>query len=249
MTMRIQDASVERLSRPEVTALQQRKLLSLLEKTWRQNPFYRDRWEKAGASLDRITSIADFAARIPTVEKQDFVADQKVAPPFGLRHQHALSMRVPLVVANTSGTSGQGVEIHAQTAEEFEDSARVYAFLMRWSGLAAGDSAFLTLPITMMAGGRCEFEGAVRYGLTVFPVGNYDAGRKLELLDRYRPTALYGTTSYFGHLAAVSAKSGGLRREGSPDRRGRIGLCLAGAVGRSLGSQGVRPLRLDPIGQ
>ena len=205
--MRIQDASVERLSREDITALQQKKLRALLEKTWARNPFYRERWEKAGATLDRIASLTDFAARIPTVEKQDFVADQKAAPPFGLRHQHALSLHGPLIVANTSGTSGQGVEIHAQTAAEFEDTARVYAFLMRWSGLVTGDSAFLTLPITMMAGGRCEFEGAVRYGLTVFPVGNYDAARKLELLERYRPTALYGTTSYFGHLSSVSSRN------------------------------------------
>jgi phenylacetate-CoA ligase len=207
MATRIQDASVERLTREEVTGRQQKRILSLLEKVWKENAFYRGRWEKAGASLDRIANLEDFTSRIPAVEKQDFVADQKSAPPFGLRHQHALSLGCPLIVSNTSGTSGQGVEIHAQTAQEFEDTARIYAFLMRWSGLVPGDGAFLTLPITMMAGGRCEFQGAVRYGLTVYPVGNYDAARKLELLERYRPKALYGTTSYFGHLSAVSREN------------------------------------------
>jgi phenylacetate-CoA ligase len=207
MAMRIRDAGVERLSREEIMALQQRRVLSLVTKVWKENPFYRDQWAKAGVSVERVTSLADFTSRIPTVEKHDFVADQRAAPPFGLRHQHALSLGGPLIVANTSGTSGQGVEIHAQTAREFEDAACVYAFLMRWSGLVPGDCVFLTVPITMMAGGRCEFQGAVRYGLTVFPVGNYDAVRKLELLERYRPRALYGTTSYFGHLAAVSTRN------------------------------------------
>ena len=82
---------------------------------------------------------------------------------------------------------------------------------LRWSGLDQGDGVFLTLPITLMSGGRCEFQGADAYGLTVYPVGNYDAVRKLELMARYRPAALFGTTSYFGHLAAVAGeKASGL---------------------------------------
>ncbi len=132
--------------------------------------------------------------------------DQKACPPFGLRHQHALRRRFPLVVSNTSGTSGQGVEIHAQTAEEFAGTGHIYGFHMCWSGLQKADGIFLTLPITLMSGGRCEFQGATAYGLTVYPVGNYDAARKLELMARYRPAALFGTTSYFGHLAAVAGE-------------------------------------------
>jgi phenylacetate-CoA ligase len=207
MTLRIYDPDLERLSRGAVIALQEQRLQHLLQKTLRENPFYRSRWSNAGASLDKIATVEDFASRIPTVEKQDFVADQRAAPPFGLRHQYALKLGGPLIVANTSGTSGQGVEIHAQTEEEFEHTARVYGFHMKWCGLGRGDGVFLTLPITLMSGGRCEFQGAVRYGLSVFPVGNYDAARKLELMERYRPKALFGTTSYFGHLAAVSGRN------------------------------------------
>ena len=60
--------------------------------------------------------------------------------------------------------------------------------------------------LDLLSGGRCEFQGATSYGLSVFPVGNYDAARKLELMGRYQPKALLGTTSYFGHLAAVSSQ-------------------------------------------
>ena len=206
MEKRIYDADVERLSRDEIKLLRQERLTELLSKVWRENAFYRERWTAAGVSLDKITSQERFTAEIPTVEKQDFVEDQKAFPPFGLRHKHVLEARLPLVVSNTSGTSGQGVEIHAQTADEFVGTGHIYGFHMRWSGLERADGVFLTLPITLMSGGRCEYQGAYSYGLTVYPVGNYDAARKLELMTRYRPKALLGTTSYFGHLAAVAGE-------------------------------------------
>ncbi len=204
MDKRIYDASAERLSRDQIKAMQTRQLTYLLQKVAKENEFYRNRWQAAGVSIDEITSIESFAAKIPMVEKRDFVEDQAGSPPFGLRHKHALELHCPLVVSNTSGTSGQGVEIHAQTAAEFNQTGHIYGFHMRWAGLDQGDGVFLTLPITLMSGGRCEFQGADAYGLTVYPVGNYDAVRKLELMARYRPAALLGTTSYFGHLAAVA---------------------------------------------
>jgi phenylacetate-CoA ligase len=204
---RIHDASLENLSPGEVRSLQTARMTSLLGKVSRENAFYRARWEAAGVKLDSITTLEKFAAEVPTIEKRDFVEDQQASPPFGLRHQHALGLRHPLIVSNTSGTSGQGVEIHAQTAEEFAGTGHIYGFHMRWSGLEKADGIFLTLPITLMSGGRCEFQGATAFGLTVYPVGNYDARRKLELMERYRPAALFGTTSYFGHLAAVAGEA------------------------------------------
>jgi phenylacetate-CoA ligase len=201
---RIYDASVERLSRDEVKTLQMQRLTHLLQKVSRENEFYRQRWSAAGASPGNVTTLERFTAEFPTIEKRDFVEDQQAAPPFGLRHRHVLERRYPLIVSNTSGTSGQGVEIHAQTADEFIGTGHIYGFHMCWSGLERADGVFLTLPITLMSGGRCEFQGAVSYGLTVYPVGNYNAARKLEVMARYRPAALLGTTSYFGHLAAVA---------------------------------------------
>ncbi|MGE0240302.1 MAG: phenylacetate--CoA ligase family protein [Parvibaculaceae bacterium] len=203
MERRLHHPAVETSSREAVLAGQFATLKRLLAKAWAENEFYRDKWRAAGVVLDKIRTLADFTAMVPTVEKQDFVEDQAMAPPFGRRHRHALSLNVPMIITNTSGTSGQGVEIHSQTAQEFKTTEHIYGYLMRWSGLVPSDRVFLTLPVTMMTGGRCEYHGAVGNGQTVFAVGNYDAPRKIELMRRYRPKALFGTTSYFGHLAAL----------------------------------------------
>lgn len=141
---------------------------------------------------------------IPTVEKRHFVADQDAFPPFGRRLVHAQSSGKALQFFMTSGTTGQGQELHGQTTEEFKVTGEVYAHMFRWAGMAPGQQVLLTLPLTMMAGGRLESFGAESYGLTVYPAGNYDARKKLELLARFKPQGMVGTTSYFGHLSAMS---------------------------------------------
>lgn len=204
MEKRIFNAEWENQGHDEMRALQFDRLKRLLEKVWAENEFYREHWQAKKVDLEKIGTIADFTAMVPTVEKKDFMADQALLPPYGRRHRHVLELDVPLIITNTSGTSGQGVEIHMQTAQEFETTKHIYGYLMRWSGLKRADKVFLTMPITMMTGGRAEYHGAEGNGLSVFAVGNYDAQKKLELMERFRPRALLGTTSYFGHLGAAA---------------------------------------------
>lgn len=184
-----------------IRALQTRRLREMLAFTTATNAFYADRWR--GIEIDAIDSIEQFAARIPTVEKQDFVADQLAHPPFGRRLARSFALGERLEVYTTSGTSGQGVELHAQTERELRAMVDMYRYLFRWAGLDPGDVTLMTLPITMLGGGRIEWQGAVGYGLTVLPAGNVDVHQKLALVERFRPRALYGSTSYFGHMLAV----------------------------------------------
>jgi phenylacetate-CoA ligase len=205
--MNVQRREWELADRAAIRALQWAKLKALLERTAAINEFYREHWRAAGVDIAAIDSLDAFSARIPTVEKKHFIADQEALPPFGRRLRHVLSSGKRLQVYMTSGTTGQGQELHAQTAEEFQGAAEVYAHMFRWAGLAPGDQVLLTLPLTMMAGGRIECFGAESFGLTVYPAGNFDAGKKLELLRRFRPHGIIGTTSYFGHLSAVSGSN------------------------------------------
>ncbi len=202
---RIHDARWELAAPDEIRALQLRKLGALVRFVQATNPFFREHWRKGAVDVDRDTaSLAAFAAGVPWVEKADFVADQAAHPPYGRRFEHALALGERLDFYTTSGTSGQGTEAHAQTVRELADMERVYAYGFAWAGLSRGDGVALTLPITMLAGGRVEMQGAVGAGMTVYPLGNYDAHRKLELIGQLEPRALYGSTTYFGHLAAVA---------------------------------------------
>jgi phenylacetate-CoA ligase len=203
-TRRIQDPTYELMDRATLKALQFQRLQSMLEHVAATNPFYSERWKAAGVDIASLTSLEDFTARVPMVEKKDFVLDQETEPPFGSRLRHPLSLGDRVEVYTTSGTTGRGVEIHLQTERELSSMVEMYGYGFKWAGLERGDQVLLTLPMTMFGGGRVEWQGATGYGLTVFPAGNYDAQEKLELLRRFKPKGLYGSTSYFGHLAAVS---------------------------------------------
>ena len=202
--MRIHDARFETADRDTVRAFQLERLKALVARTWATNDFYRAHWTKAGVDIEAIDSLAAFSARVPTVEKKDFVADQADDPPFGRRHAHLLSLGVPYWVFTTSGTTGQGVEVHLQSGAEMTAMTDLYRYQYTWAGMKAGDHVFLTMPVSMLGGGRIEYTGAIAFGLSVSTVGNDDAERKLELMRRFRPVAMIGNTSYFGHLAAVS---------------------------------------------
>lgn len=204
-TDRLHDRRYERSDPEAIRRLQLSKLIPLLRQTWAGNPFYQDLWRRAGAEPGRIDSLANFAAQIPFVRKRDFVADQAAAPPFGLRAAPALSSRLPLIVYNTNGTSGQGVEVHIQTRAEAEAVNEGYRYLYRWAGLEPGDHVFVCYPVSLNSGGQMDVSTLQSYGCTVYPVGGYDARQKLVLIERFKPRAIVGTPSYLMHLAAVSA--------------------------------------------
>ncbi len=203
----IHDPRYELADEATIRRLQLRRLREMLRYANATNDFYRERWAAAGVDVERIDSIEAFAAMVPTVEKRDFVEDQIAHPPFGKRLARPFALGERLEVYTTSGTSGQGVEVHAQTGRELQSMVDMYGFMFRWAGLSPGDITLMTLPITMLGGGRIEWQGAVGYGLTVLPAGNVDAATKLELLDRFQPRVLYGSTSYFGHLLAISDRT------------------------------------------
>ena len=204
---RVHNARYECAEAETITALQVKKLRELLRFVHATNDFYRDLWDGAGVDVERIDSLNALAAMVPMVSKADFVDDQLAHPPFGKRLARSLALGERLEIYTTSGTSGQGVEVHAQTERELEQMVEMYRYMFCWAGLSPGDVAVLTLPMTMLGGGRIEWQGAVGSQITVLPAGNIDAPAKLALLDRFQPKALYGSTSYFGHLLAISPTS------------------------------------------
>lgn len=203
---RLFEPQFETAAASDIRRLQLDKLRAVVAKTWEANPFYRDHWQSHGVRDPQVASLDDFARKFPAVRKADFIRDQKADPPFGRRARPALAQGGPLMVVTTSGTSGQGAEIHVQTRSERDATGRVAGYLYRWAGLEPGDAVFLCFPVTMLGGGRIELYGLEDYGLTVYPVGVYDVGRKLELMERFKPRAVLATTSYLGHLVAAGGR-------------------------------------------
>jgi phenylacetate-CoA ligase len=202
------DPAFERADQAEIRRYQVGKLHSLVDRAWRTNAFYRDLWTAQGARRVPINSLDVFHAAVPIGRKADLVADQAGDPPYGKRLAAVKRRRQPFLLFTTSGTSGQGVELHAATHAERRRGYAVSRYLYRWSGLDRGHSIFLCYGVSMLGGGRIELYGLEDYGLTVFPVATYSVERKLELIEKFQPDAIICTTSYIGHLAAVGRDRG-----------------------------------------
>jgi phenylacetate-CoA ligase len=206
------DPGFETVEKSEIRRYQLGKISALIDLTWRRNAFYRDHWQSHGAKRAIIESLEQFRAEIPIARKADLIADLAACPPYGKRLAAVAEGKQPHILFTTSGTSGQGVELHAETYRERRRGYRVSRCLYRWSGLEPGDSVFLCYGVTMLGGGRIELYGLEDYGLTVFPVATYDVNRKLDLMEKFKPSAVMATTSYLGHLAAVGGERGRLHR-------------------------------------
>ena len=134
---RIENPRYEQASPDAMRALQLHRLREMLRFAAATNVFYRERWDAAGVDVEQIDSL-DALRRLPTVEKHDFVADQLAHPPFGRRLERAFALGERLEIYTTSGTSGQGVEIHAQTGRELAGMIEMYRLPVPLGGARAG---------------------------------------------------------------------------------------------------------------
>jgi len=203
------DRDLEVADPEALRALQWKKLRHLLERTWAKNEFFREHWRRKNPDfrIEAINSFETFASEVPTIEKPDFIADQTAVPPYGLRHSEILETQDGLVPVLTSGTTGQGVEVHLQSRADVQQHGEVNKFYFRWAGLKPGDRIVMPMHVSLLAGGRCEYHAAVDYGLSVFPIGMYDTGQRIEFMRRFQPHAIIGTTSYMGHLAEAAGEA------------------------------------------
>jgi phenylacetate-CoA ligase len=142
--------NMETLSREDLKKLQLEKTRETLEWAYHQSRFYRNLFDKAKARPEHLKSLDDIA-RFPFIDKKGLLDDQREDPPFGK------AMCVPVSdiyrVNLTSGTSGQGQEVHCHDAKAVETANASTASHFAAIGLGKGDLSALLYPLGTMTGG------------------------------------------------------------------------------------------------
>lgn len=197
---------IERMSRKELEDLQLQKLRKQLAYVYRENPFYRNRFDAAGVEPEDIGSLEDFSERVPFVSKDDFVKDQEDHPPYGERL--GVARDKVSQVHLTSGTSGLGQEVYARTRADVELMGTGWMHNFRWSGLAKGDVAVNMIPIGTYAAGWSIMQGFFKMGLTSFHLHGMDGPRKLQLMERFKPQYIWATPPYLTRLTVLAREVG-----------------------------------------
>jgi phenylacetate-CoA ligase len=214
-------AKLAALSRPELEALQLRKLQRQLERVYAVSPYYRARMEAGGLTPDRVTSLDIFRERFPTSGKADFMADQADHPPFGGR----LSIpreRVALVNM-TGGTSGQGQEIYGRSQRDVHLQGYLHALPWFLAGLRPGQIAINCVPAGgVTTGGWGPGEGFRIVGATGLHVGGtLSTDAKIDLMLRLGDVNfIYASTNYLHTLSDALIRRGVDPKEAFPNMRG-----------------------------
>ncbi len=213
-------APFERMTRVELDRLLLAKLRRQLERAARTNPFYRRKLESAKLGPEHIRSLADIR-RIPLSTKEDFLADQLAAPPFGSR------LGVPreevVLVNMTGGTSGKGQEIYGRTQHDVAVQGFLHYLPWYMAGLRPGQMALNCVPAGgLTTGGWGPPEGFRIAGATAVHAGGaLSTDAKLDLLERLGELHfIYASTNYMHTLTEAFRRRGIRPAELLPMMRG-----------------------------
>lgn len=193
------DRENETMPREQLQALQLERLRLTIERVYRNVPFYRERFTKAGIKPSSVRSLEDLR-RLPFTTKQDLRDNY----PFGL---FAVSMSDVVRVHASSGTTGKPTVV-GYTKNDINTWAELAARSLACAGGTKFDVVQNAYGYGLFTGGLGLHYGAERLGAAVVPVSGGNTRRQLMLMQDFGTTILTCTPSYALYLAEEGQKMG-----------------------------------------
>lgn len=221
----------ETYSREELTALQDRRLRTIVRHTGVHNQFFAKRYAEAGVDVSTFKGLEDIA-KLPFMSKKDF-RDQY---PDGMscvdRHE-IIEMHM------SSGTSGTPV-VMLYTQHDLDQWAECMARCYRMAGVNKTDVVQITPGFGLFNGGFGCFHGARKAGLFIVPTGAGNTARQVKLAKDMGTNAIVAVVSYGTRIMEVMKEMG----ETLPDLR--IGIFGAEAFTPAMKTRLREGLGIDP---
>jgi phenylacetate-CoA ligase len=189
----------ELLSRPELEALQLKRLQATVHHAYAKVPVYRAKLDAAGVAPDDIRSLADIH-RLPFTTKEDL----RQSYPFGM---FAVPMSEVARVHASSGTTGRPTVV-GYTREDLQTWASLVARCLRASGVRAGMKVHNAYGYGLFTGGLGAHAGIEELGATVIPVSGGQTARQVQLIRDFEPEAIMCTPSYLLTIADAMEDAG-----------------------------------------
>lgn len=221
---------VETLGVDELKVLQWRKLKYHLDYIYQKNPFYRRLWDQHGIKPEDVQSPEDYRAKVPLIRKQDLLADQEEAPPFGRRIGVSPDQLVGLYL--TSGTSGLGQELYGHTSADSLYYGHTWSHGLYWHGVRRGDRFFNCWPGTVgqLAGPDSLTRGLMLLGANAIHVGTQSTEDKIEHMQRFSPQHLAIVPAYLQRLSSACEDLGIVPRDVFPELKSMVSATEAFSV-------------------
>ncbi|MFD3658504.1 phenylacetate--CoA ligase family protein [Streptomyces sp. NPDC058620] len=218
--MEFWNSTAETMPRQELMEWKWRRLQDAMDHARRFSPFWRERLPKD------ITSMEDYAARVPLLRKADLLAAQATSPPYGT--WPSLDPALGVRHHQTSGTSGNPPIRTFDTERDWAWCVDTFCTALHSMGVRPHHKGLVAFGYGLFAGFWGMHYGLERMGATVIPAGGLDSRSRVRLLVDYQIEVLGLTPSYAMRLIETAREMGvDLAREAN------VQIILAGAEPRS----------------
>ncbi|MEJ5189595.1 MAG: phenylacetate--CoA ligase [Breznakiellaceae bacterium] len=185
---------------PEVRRqLQFARLKNLVEKLYRQVPFYRKKMDDAGIGPKDITCLEDIK-KLPFTTKDDL----RETYPYGLLACPEAEIEE---IHMSSGTTGLPV-VDAYTRRDVENWEEAMARTLAGAGATRNDVIQNCYGYGLFTGGLGVHYGAKRLGANIIPMSSGNTQKQLMVMRDFGSTILTCTPSYALYMAEEAAETG-----------------------------------------
>ena len=180
------------------------RLNALLKHTWTHNPFYQNKWRRAGLTASTLGSVEELQS-YPLTTRAELIEDQTAHPPLGTNLACAIAHFKRH--AHSSGTTSSPL-FWADTPRTWDWVMRCSAELHAITGVQKHDVVLLLAELGSASGPWIILEGARRLGCTCVTCGSHDVHEARRWLSALHPTVLIGKPEALLMFAAAICARG-----------------------------------------
>jgi phenylacetate-CoA ligase len=195
----------ETLPRPELEALQLRKLRNLVTWTLESAPWQGARLRDAGVTAESLQSLDDLQ-RIPFMTREDWMASQEADPPYG--ELLAAPRERAIRHHTTSGTSGSRTLAVLDGPKDWEWIAEMWCYAFWGFGVRPADTVFFAFSYGTFVGFWGAQYACEKIGALVLPGGNMTTEARVRMIADAGATVVCSTPTYALRMAQEARKLG-----------------------------------------
>jgi phenylacetate-CoA ligase len=216
----------ETMPRPEIEALQLRKLRSMVEWAEARVPWHAKRLADAGVSADSLRSLDDLR-RIPFMTREEWMTGQEEQPPYGtgLAERPERAVRFHM----TSGTTGKTPIRVLDGLKDWEWIAEMWCYGLWGFGVRPKDTLFVAFGYSTFIGFWGLHYAGEKLGCLVLPGGAMQTDARVKQIVDMGATVVASTPTYALRMAQ-EARALGIDLAGSSVGR----LILSGEPAGSI---------------
>ena len=189
----------ECMSRDEMTALQSKRLVKLVDYVYHNVEFYRKKMQAVDLMPGDIKGIEDIT-KLPFTTKDDL----RDSYPFGL---FAVPNSEIVRIHASSGTTGKATVV-GYTRKDLDIWSECVARCLSMANVGKDDIIQIAYGYGLFTGGLGAHSGAEKIGATVVPMSTGNSKKLTTMMVDFGATAIACTPSYLLHISEVLAAEG-----------------------------------------